>query len=436
MTAIQKRSVVVVGCGKLGTPLIACLASAGHRVTGIDLNQQLVNNLQSGLVTWNEPGLSELLAQNREKIIFQNSYQGAFEDAEISFIIVPTPSTESGEFSNDYVLEAVTQIGSEISKRSIKKHMVVIVSTVMPGSTEGIIKKTLLEAACANSDEVQICYSPEFIALGSVIRNMQYPDLVLIGQETNEAGELLEEVSLSLVKNKPMVSRLSLNEAEIAKIAINSFVTTKISFSNQISEICEATPNSSAARVLEAIGNDSRIGRSYLAPGAAFGGPCFPRDNRAFDKYANGLGLRANLAVATDVVNARQTNRVIQIMKDLVEPGARILVVGLSYKPDTNVVEESPGLEFVKSALHSGYLVDAVDDFVTEDELKLNLRVHQPSHLEYFDYSLAVLFVPSKSYSSIPDKLSANTKLIDLWGHWVDSKQSEIYRLGNYLAKK
>ena len=426
---------MVVGCGKLGTPLVACLAEAGHRVTGIDLNEGLIKNLQSGIVTWNEPGLTELLGQNIEKISFQTSYQGAFQTAEVSFVIVPTPSTLSGEFSNRFVLEAVSQIGSELSTRVRKPHIVVIVSTVMPGSTQGAIKETLLEAASANSDLVQICYSPEFIALGTVIKNMQFPDLVLIGQETDSSGQALEEISLSIVKNEPKVSRLTIPEAEIAKIAINSYVTMKISFSNQISEICEFTQVTSAQRVLEAIGNDSRIGRSYLSAGAGYGGPCFPRDNRAFSKYAGTLGLTADLATATDSINSRQNERVIRLVREIVNPGSKILVVGLSYKPDTDVAEESPGLAFVRQAQKAGFFVDAIDEHVKSSQLDLDLAVRTPSNLLNRDYDVAILFVPTTGYSMIPKELSDSTKIIDLWGFWSHSSHKSYYRLGNYLAR-
>ena len=435
MKNLPTIEVVVIGCGKLGAPLVGCLAKAGHQVTGVDVNESLIKNLQLGIVTWNEPGLTDLLAQNNDKISFQTSYQGAFETSEISFVIVPTPSTQSGEFSNEFVLEVVTRIGNELATRARKEHLVVIVSTVMPGSTQGVIKETLLKAASANSDLVQICYSPEFIALGTVIKNMEYPDLVLIGQETDSAGQMLEDISLSMVKNQPKVSRLTIPEAEIAKIAINSFVTTKISFSNQISEICESTPDSSAVKVLEAIGNDSRIGRSYLASGSGYGGPCFPRDNRAFNKYANALGLTADLAIATDSVNARQNERVMRIVCGLVKPGSRILVVGLSYKPDTDVTEESPGLAFVKQAREAGFFVDAIDEYVKSNQLSLDINVWRPSELENGDYDVAILFVPSSGYSTIPRKLSSETKIVDLWGFWSNSVQESYLRLGNYLAR-
>ena len=210
---------------------------------------------------------------------------------------------------------------------------------------------------------------------------MQFPDMVLIGEEEKEAGDLLAEISLSIVKNTPQVMRLTLSEAEICKIAINSFVTTKISFSNQISEICEMTNGASAQRVLSAIGADSRIGRSYLNAGTGFGGPCFPRDNRAFRKYANSIGVDADLSIATDSINVRQDQRIIRLIEGKVAPGSKILVVGLSYKPDTDVIEESPAVAFIERAQQAGYLVDAIDDHVKKLQTTQPLKIFTTNSL-------------------------------------------------------
>ncbi len=435
MTTAQ-RNLVVVGCGKLGAPLVACLASAGHKVVGVDVSKELIENLDSGTVTWNEPGLAELIAKNKKNINFKENYVDAFKNADATFIIVPTPSIPSGEFSNKFVLDAVTKVGQELSKVLQNKHLVVIVSTVMPGSTQGIIKETLLDAAGECANKIKICYSPEFIALGTVIKNMQFPDMVLIGEEDKEAGDLLEEISLSVVKNQPNVMRLSLSEAEICKIAVNSFVTTKISFSNQISEICEMTPGASAQRVLSAIGADSRIGRSYLSAGTGYGGPCFPRDNRAFWKFANSVGVSADLSSATDAINMRQDLRIIRLLERNVATGGKILVVGLSYKPDTDVIEESSAIAFIEKAQKAGYLVDAVDDYVTEVHLDQPLKIFTTESLDTYDYSAAILFVPSNKYVRISEFMNMQTKLIDLWGLWKSDRKHDYVRLGNYFEEK
>jgi UDPglucose 6-dehydrogenase len=428
-----KRKVVVVGCGKLGAPLVACLASVGHNVTGIDLNQELIKNLQSGTVTWNEPGLEQLLLTHRENVVFQDDYKGAFNESEATFVIVPTPSLETGEFSNRFVLDAVSKVGAELSTSIKSPHTVVIVSTVMPGSTQGEIKQALYKAAGEVSKLIKICYSPEFIALGTVIKNMQFPDMILIGEDEVGAGDLLAEISLSIAKNTPSVMRLSTSEAEICKIAINSFVTTKISFSNQISEICEKTPGASAQRVLQAIGTDLRIGRSYLSAGTGYGGPCFPRDNRAFHKYASSIGIDAKLSMATDAINLRQGDRIIKIVEAFLAPKSRILVVGLSYKPDTDVTEESPALAFIKAAQSAGFTVDAVDDHVKECQASQKFDIFTSKSQIRQDYAAAILFVPSASYSLFPNKLGSKTKLIDLWGIWANDSSRDYLRLGDFF---
>jgi UDPglucose 6-dehydrogenase len=431
--AATKKNLVVVGCGKLGAPLIACLASAGHKVVGIDISKELIENLDSGIVPWNEPGLAKLITENKKNIRFQGNYDGAFKNAEATFIIVPTPSVASGEFSNKFVLEAVDKVGRELSNTDQSKHLIVIVSTVMPGSTQGEIKKTLYAAVGKSTKNIKICYSPEFIALGTVIKNMQFPDMVLIGEEEKESGDLLAEISLSIVKNHPNVMRLTISEAEICKIAINSFVTTKISFSNQISEICEMTPGASAQRVLLAIGADSRIGRSYLSAGTGFGGPCFPRDNRAFRNYANSVGVDADLSIATDSINVRQDQRIIRLIEGKVNPGSKILVVGLSYKPDTDVTEESPAIAFIEKAQQAGYLVDAIDDHVKKLQTTQPIEIFPAGSLKTDNYSAAILFVPSKNYSDIPSNLNTETKLIDLWGLWDNTFNHDYTRLGDFF---
>jgi UDPglucose 6-dehydrogenase len=434
--APTQKNLVVVGCGKLGAPLVACLANAGHKVVGVDVSKELIKNLEAGIVTWNEPGLVELITKNKKNISFQENYDGAFKNTDATFIIVPTPSVASGEFSNRFVLEAVTEVGKGLSKSSVKDHLVVIVSTVMPGSTQGEIKSALLAAAGKSSMNLQICYSPEFIALGTVIKNMQYPDMILIGEEDSRAGDLLSEISLSIVKNEPIVMRLTLAEAEISKIAINSFVTTKISFSNQISEICESTPGTSAKKVLAAIGADSRIGRSYLSAGTGYGGPCFPRDNRAFRTYANTIGVDADLSIATDAINLRQDQRIIRLVNSKLARGSRLLVVGLSYKPDTDVTEESPAVAFIGKAQQAGYLVDAVDEHVKSVKSSVPFEIFTPDSLLDRNYSAAILFVPSKGYADLPSAIQNEVVLIDLWGLWEGLFNLDYTRLGDYFEDK
>jgi UDPglucose 6-dehydrogenase len=434
---MNKSKLAVIGCGKLGAPLVACLAHAGHTVIGIDTNQDLIQNLKVNKITWSEPNLAEYLEKYKSQIAFESAYSDSFSEVTTSFIIVPTPSTSSGEYTIDFVLAAIKSIGEKLNQINFDTHTIVIVSTVMPGDTEGRITSTLNESLGKNSERVSICYSPEFIALGSVIKNLQSPDSILIGEPNEKAGSELQELLLSMVVNQPKVLRMTTAEAEIAKIAINSYVTTKISFSNQISEICERVPGTSAENVLRALGADSRIGISYLKQGTSYGGPCFPRDNRAFAKFAKNIGIDLDIAHATDKINDRQQDRLIKALGKVRPTAKNILIVGMSYKKDTDVYEESPALKFINESAHYNYFV--FDDhiskiqgnnevtFVTEEKLKE----------KSLPIDVAILFVPSDSYEKIPNYLLDGVLLVDFWGNWGEYRNSETkkyVKIGEFIA--
>ena len=434
---MTKEKIAVIGCGKLGAPLIACFAQAGHPVLGIDISSKLIEKLRMNRIDWREPGLIEALGKYRNLISFDTTYNQEFDEVSTSFVIVPTPSDETGEYSLQFVLSAVEGIGKKLSQAIIESHIIVIVSTVMPGDTEGRIYQKLYESAGSNIDKISICYSPEFIALGSVIHNLQNPDTILIGQPNDKIGDKLETLLLSVVQNKPKVLRMKIVEAEIAKIAINAYVTTKISFSNQISEICEKVPGISAVNVLEAIGSDSRIGQSYLKQGTSYGGPCFPRDNKAFAKFASKIGVSLILALATDEINNRQNDRLISVLKKIAPNASNILIVGISYKKDTDVIEESPALKFINK--NTDYNL-----FLYDENVKTTLILNNVSNIELVDISdqsldidVAILFVPSNSYEDIPKYLNSNVKLIDFWGNWDQYRNTENFsylKIGEYVG--
>ena len=434
---MTKEKIAVIGCGRLGAPLIACFAQAGYAVLGIDTSSKLIEKLKICQIDWPEPGLAETLGRYQDLITFDTTYNEKFNEVSTSFVIVPTPSNETGEYSLEFVLSAVEDIGKKLSQSIFKSHIIVIVSTVMPGDTEGRIFQKLYESAGSNIDKISICYSPEFIALGSVINNLQNPDTILIGQPDEKIGDKLQTLLLSIVLNKPKVLRMKIAEAEIAKIAINSYVTTKISFSNQISEICEKVAGTSSVNVLNAIGSDSRIGQSYLKQGTSYGGPCFPRDNKAFAKFASNIGVTLDLAYATDDINNRQHDRLIRVLKKVAPNASNILIVGASYKKDTDVIEESPALKFVNK--NTGYNL-----FIYDDNVKKTSTLKNVSYIELaeiMDHSLgidvAILFVPSSSYADVPKYLKGNVKLIDFWGVWDGYRNTENFsylKIGEYFG--
>jgi UDPglucose 6-dehydrogenase len=334
----------VIGLGKLGAPLAAVLASKGHQVVGVDVNPDFVRLLGSGKAPVDEPGIQKLIEESAGRLSATADYESAVLDSEVSFVIVPTPSDSKGGFSNKYVLSAVNAIGQALRKKSAY-HVVNVTSTVMPGSMGGEIKQAL-EAASGRrvGDTVGLCYNPEFVALGSVVRDMLYPDLILIGESDPRAGALLEGIYKGICANDPPIKRMNWVNAEITKISINTFVTTRISYANMLSDICERLPGADVDVVTAALGADSRIGKKYLKGALGYGGPCFPRDNVAFAQLARSLGARPDLAEATDRLNRHQIDRLAAAAIRLLEGGSRVGVLGLSYKPDTAVIEESQGV--------------------------------------------------------------------------------------------
>jgi UDPglucose 6-dehydrogenase len=232
----------------------------------------------------------------------------------------------------------------------------------MPGSTGGEIREALERHSGRQvGQDVGLCYNPEFIALGSVVQDMLHPDFVLIGESDRRAGDVLEELHRMVYDRMPPVRRMNYVNAELAKLSVNTFITTKISYANMLSDICDRLPGADVDVVTAAIGCDSRIGSKYLKGATGYGGPCFPRDNIAFGRLARALGSRADIAEATDRLNHYQVDRVIGVIQGRIPRGSRVGVLGLSYKPNTPVIEESPGVAIAQRLLDAQYQVTVYD---------------------------------------------------------------------------
>ena len=296
----------IFGLGKLGAPMLATFAEKGINVVGYDSQQKIVDEINSGFSNIKETDLQKLLDRNKARYRATNSISDAIANTKASFIIVPTPSGDDDLFVNDYVLSCVMDIGLALRSKT-DYHLVVITSTVTPGSLEKVIKPQLEKSSGKKiGTEIGLCYNPEFIALGTVVRDMLFPDIVLIGESDPKAGDLLEEIQRKTISSEPVFHRMNFNEAELAKIAVNTFVTTKISYANMLADSCDKLGNADVDKITNAIGDDSRIGKKYLKGGVAYGGPCFPRDNKAFAALGKQLGVNTALASATDDVNDYQ----------------------------------------------------------------------------------------------------------------------------------
>jgi UDPglucose 6-dehydrogenase len=436
--------VAVVGLGKLGAPLAAVLASKGNEVLGVDVNPDTARLLNDGRAPVEEPGLQELVSSSRDRLSATTDVAEA-ADADVSILLVPTPSDDRGAFSNEHLLAALDEMGGGLAGRD-GYHLVVVGSTVMPGSCDAEIR-TALESASGRrvGDSLGLCYSPEFIALGNVIRDMLEPDMVLIGESDARAGDVLERMYARVCDNDPPFRRMSLVNAELTKIAVNTYVTMKISYANALADMCERLPGADVEAVTDALGLDTRIGAKYLRGAISYGGPCFPRDNKAFGVLARDLGAEPLLAEATDAVNAAQIDRLARVVQSRLKAGNAVGILGLAYKPDTGVVEESPGVALARLLGNAGYEVRVYDPVATQAGVDaLGGVAHGSSSAEELlaQSDVAVIATPWPEFAKLPiealEREGRRTVVIDCWRLLPDEvgvSAIEIVRLGRTLEE-
>jgi UDPglucose 6-dehydrogenase len=416
------KTATVIGLGRLGAPLAVCLASKGMRVIGVDADPQKVEALQAGRAPVAETGLEALLRENRERLSATGSIEDAVTASEITFIVVGTPSEPSGGFSLRHVLPVCEAIGRALKTKS-DFHIAVLTSTVLPGMTAGPVQSKLEELSgkkCGR--DFGLCYSPEFIALGSVIHDFLNPDFVLIGESDARSGGILQDLYHHVCDSKPGVARMNFANAEITKLAVNTYVTTKISFANMLARICEKVPGGNVDIVTAALGLDTRIGGKYLKGAVGYGGPCFPRDNHALAALAREVGAPADLAQATDQFNRAQVQWLASFVEQCTASGGHVGILGLTYKPHTDVVEEAVGFLLAQELISRGIRVNAFDPAGMENaRLALGESVQfTASAKECIRLSqLIVVATPWKEFIDIPAEkwggAGAEKTVVDCW---------------------
>ncbi len=242
-------NISIIGMGKLGSPMAAVMAHKGHTVVGVDLNPQFVSAInEEGRPPVREPGLQEMITANHERLTATHSYEEAILATDLTFIIVPTPSGPDGRFSLEYVMKAAEKIGAALRKKE-EWHLVVLSSTVMPGSVDHHLLPALEKYSGKKCGPgFGLCYNPEFIALGSVVRDMLYPDMILIGESEERSGAILEQLYTGVCESNPRIQRMNYVNAELTKLSVNTFVTTKISYANMLAQVCETLPGRGCRR--------------------------------------------------------------------------------------------------------------------------------------------------------------------------------------------
>ncbi|MBN2084358.1 MAG: UDP-glucose/GDP-mannose dehydrogenase family protein [Anaerolineales bacterium] len=414
------QKVAVIGLGKLGSPMAAAVSARGVTVIGVDLDSTKVEKINRGEAPVNETDLADYIRRGRERLRATTDLEAATAEAEIVFIIVPTPSEPQGGFSIRHVLAACEPIGRGLKKKKAFT-VVVITATVMPGSTGGAIRECLEKHSGKTAGkEFGLCYSPEFIALGSVIHDFLNPDFILCGESDPRSGEILDAFYQTVCENEPYIAHMNFVNAELSKLAVNTFVTTKITYANMLAQICERLPGGDVDKVTAAIGHDTRIGEKYLKGAIGYGGPCFPRDNLAMGALARSLEAQAALAETTDRQNRAEVIRLADLVNQHAKPGAKVGILGLSYKPDTEVIDESQGILLARQLLDGGR------DLLVYDPMAMDAaRVVLGEGPQYCGSAeecirqsdVVVIAVPWKEFFLVPENAFAARRivLIDAW---------------------
>ncbi len=348
----------VLGTGYVGLVTGACLADFGNNVICADIDDEKIRMLESGGLPIFEPGLQELVERNREakRLSFTTDIKACINESQVMFIAVGTPQSMSG----DADLTAIETVARVIGE-NLNGYKVIVTKSTVPVGTgsliEGIIKQNN-----AAGHEFDVVSNPEFLREGASVKDFMWPDRIVIGASTERAVEVMRKVYRPLyIRETPMVIT-NIPTAEMIKYASNSFLAVKVSFINEVANLCDET-GADIHEVAKAMGLDGRISSKFLHPGPGYGGSCFPKDTRALVEMARKVKVNLNVVEAAIRANDYQPQRMVEKLKKLVPelPGKNISFLGLSFKPNTDDIREAPAIPIIKAVMEAGAKVKAFD---------------------------------------------------------------------------
>ncbi|MFN2449573.1 MAG: UDP-glucose/GDP-mannose dehydrogenase family protein [Candidatus Baltobacteraceae bacterium] len=347
--------IAVFGCGYVGLVTAACLSNLGHHVVCFDTEQMRVRDLQLGRLPFYEPDLEPLIAQGRERglLHFAASAGEALADADVAFIAVGTPTGPTGEADLTYVRQCVLDISAHAARP-----LILVNKSTVPVETADYVQR-LIERHAPDRTRFTVASNPEFLREGSAVHDFMHPDRIVIGCADTRAAKTLEAIYAPLAAPTFIVD---VHTAEMIKYAANAFLATKISFINEIANLCAAV-DADVDGVIAGIAADARIGRSYLDPGLGFGGSCLPKDVAALASVARKHAIEPTMLDATLAVNRRQVAHAVRLIEDALGDlfDRRIAVAGVAFKAGTDDIRESPALVLVEALLTRGARVTIYD---------------------------------------------------------------------------
>jgi UDPglucose 6-dehydrogenase len=364
---MNKLKISVIGTGYVGLCTALGFASKNYSVIAIDNDAQKIAKINNGTTPFHEPHLSELLIKGLDKgnIKFLNDQtQKAVLDTDLTFVAVCTPSKPDGSIDLQYIKSVAQEIGKALKQRNTY-HVIIVKSTVIPGTTQNVVKPILEKESgkkCGN--DFGLCMNPEFLRQGSAFEDTIHADRIVIGEYDQKSGDTVESLYKGFYgQNQPPTIRTSLATAELIKYASNSLLATKISFINMIANICQKIPGADVKVVANAMGLDKRIGSLFLDAGIGYGGSCFPKDVKALIAYSKSLGYDPEILESVESINHNQSLRAVELCKELIGPlgGKQIAILGLAFKPDTDDMREARAINIINRLLEIGAKVKAYD---------------------------------------------------------------------------
>lgn len=349
--------IAVVGTGYVGLVTGTCFAETGNTVICVDIDKEKVNKLQQGIITIYEPGLEQLFERNikQNRLFFTTNLEEGIKEAKVIFLALPTPPGEDGSADLKYVLKVSEDLGP-----LLKNYTVIVDKSTVPVGTADKVKERIARKAQVDFDVVS---NPEFLREGVAVEDFMKPDRVVLGTTSPNARRVMENLYAPFVRQGNPIIFMDERSAELTKYAANSFLATKISFMNEIANLCELV-GADVDSVRKGVGTDSRIGKRFLFPGIGYGGSCFPKDVQALAKASKDLQYDFKILNAVMDVNAIQKTKLIPRIKEYFKgnlKGKTIAVWGLSFKPHTDDIREAPSLYNIEELLKAGAIIKAHD---------------------------------------------------------------------------
>ncbi|MDP2088753.1 MAG: UDP-glucose/GDP-mannose dehydrogenase family protein [Flavobacteriaceae bacterium] len=360
--------ITVIGTGYVGLVTGACFAEMGNNVTCIDVDQSKIEHLKAGVIPIYEPGLETMVNHNvtQGNLLFSTELKDGLQETEVVFIAVGTPMGEDGSADLQYVLAVAQQLGEEMNHP-----LVVVDKSTVPIGTADKVKAAIEQAQQERGVTIPfwVVSNPEFLKEGAAVTDFMKPDRIVVGADAEEAFEKMRILYAPFLHNRDRFIAMDIRSAEMTKYAANSMLATKISFMNEIANICELV-GADVNQVRIGIGSDSRIGYSFIYPGAGYGGSCFPKDVKALKKIAEEAGYTAQLITSVEKVNNAQKLVIAQkVIKRFGEnlQGKIFAVWGLSFKPGTDDMREAPAIYIINELVKRGAKIQAYDPKAMEE---------------------------------------------------------------------